>query len=377
MLQVDTIVKSFAPAVPVLHGVSARVVDGEIACLLGPSGCGKTTLLRIVAGLESPDSGRVFFDGEDVTAEPVYRRRFGFMFQDYALFPHLSVAANVDFGLRMAGWDKRRRRQRVDEMLELVNLGSYQGRSVDELSGGEQQRVALARTLAPAPRLLLLDEPLANLDRLLREELVDDLRTILKRVGVTTIFVTHDQAEAFALADRVAVMRAGRIEQEGPPQEVHRAPANAFVAGFLGFQNLLAGSVVPDTDAPAGWAVETVFGRLPLVELPAPGVLEGAHCVLIRPDAALLEGESGLPVMPAALVSLEGRVLDASFRGGVYRLRFAPAQAPDHPLIFDIATRAGRPLPRAGEQIRLHLDPQGVRVIAERMDAPLEPKVEP
>jgi ABC-type Fe3+/spermidine/putrescine transport system ATPase subunit len=281
------------------------------------------------------------------------------MFQDYALFPHMNVGANVAFGLRMLDWDSHRQQTRVDEMLDLVNLRGYALRSVDELSGGEQQRVALARTLAPSPRLLLLDEPLANLDRLLREELVDDLRAILKRVGVTTVFVTHDQAEAFALADHVVVMRAGRVEQEGPPQGVHRAPANAFVAGFLGFHNLLAGEARPETSTPSGWTVQTVLGRLPLTEPPAPGVLEGDYCVLIRPDAALLdedEPQRGLP--------LAGEVLSASFRGGVYRLQIAPALAPDHPLTFDISTRHNRPLPRAGEQIRLHLDPQAVRVVA-------------
>lgn len=366
MLRVEEISKAFVAGVSVLHGVSTRMADGEIACLLGPSGCGKTTLLRIIAGLESPDRGRVFFDGEDMTAVPVHMRRFGFMFQDYALFPHMSVAANIGFGLRMAGWDKRSRQQRVDEMLHLVNLEHYQQRSVEELSGGEQQRVALARTLASAPRLLLLDEPLANLDRLLREELVDDLRAILKRVGVTTVFVTHDQAEAFALADHVVVMRAGRIEQEGSPQEVHRAPANAFVAGFLGFQNLLEGTATPDADAPSGWAAMTALGRLPLASPPTPEVLAGAYRVLIRPDAVLLETENEMPAAAGAGLPLEGQVLDASFRGGVFRLRFAAAQAPSHPLVFDIATRSGGVLPHAGEHIRLYLAAQGVRVVPER-----------
>jgi ABC-type Fe3+/spermidine/putrescine transport system ATPase subunit len=360
MLTVQAIVKSFTPGVRVLAGVSTQVAAGEIACLLGPSGCGKTTLLRIIAGLETPDSGRVFFDGEDVTGQPVHLRRFGFMFQDYALFPHMSVAANVAFGLRMMGWDKRRRQERVDEMLDLVNLAGYGSRGVDALSGGEQQRVALARTLAPAPRLLLLDEPLANLDRLLREELVDELRTILKRVGVTTIFVTHDQAEAFALADHVVVMRAGHVEQEGTPQAVHRDPANAFVAEFLGFHNLLAGTLLPDEHAPSGWTVATALGRLPLAESPTLDLLADPYCVLIRPDAALLVGEGAVAGLP-----LSGKVLAASFRGGVYRLRIAPAQAPDNPLTFDIPTRAGHPLPHAGEQIHLYLDPQGVRVVSE------------
>ena len=361
MLRAQEIVKSFAPNHAVLHGISLDVAEGEIACLLGPSGCGKTTLLRITAGLEQPDSGRVFFGGEDVTDQPVYLRRFGFMFQDYALFPHMNVGANVAFGLRMMGWDKSQQAERVDAMLDLVNLRGYARRSVDELSGGEQQRVALARTLAPSPRLLLLDEPLANLDRLLREELVDDLRAILKRVGVTTVFVTHDQAEAFALADHVVVMRAGRVEQEGPPQEVHRAPANTFVAGFLGFHNLLAGEALPDASAPSGWAVQTTLGRLPLTNSPTPDVLGSPYCVLIRPDAALPAGEDDV----SGWLPLGGKVLAASFRGGIYRLQISPAQAPADPLTFDLPTRADRTLPRAGEEIRLRLDPQAVRLVAE------------
>ena len=177
--------------------------------------------------------------GVDVSNQPAYTRGVGLMFQDYALFPHLSVAENVAYGLRMRNLPAAQRRDRVDEMLALVNLQGYASRGVDDLSGGEQQRVALARTLAPNPSLLLLDEPVANLDRLLREELVGELRRILKQLHLTTIFVTHDQEEAFALADRVAVMRAGRIEQVAAPAQLYRQPANTFVASFLGFDNLL------------------------------------------------------------------------------------------------------------------------------------------
>ncbi len=364
MLTVENIAKSFAPGVRVLNDVSTQMNDGEVACLLGPSGCGKTTLLRIIAGLETPDSGRVLFNGEDLVGQPVYLRRFGYMFQDYALFPHMNVAANIAFGLRMAGWNAGRRQRRVDEMLALVNLVGYQRRSVDELSGGEQQRVALARTLAPSPRLLLLDEPLANLDRLLREELVDELRGILKQVEVTTIFVTHDQAEAFALADHVVVMRAGRVEQEGAPQEVYRLPANIFVASFLGFHNLLPGTVADD-----GLSAETVLGRLPLAAPqpsalqppapPSPALAAPAYCVLIRPDAALLTWTAGA----APLVELAGQVVAASFRGGVYRIQFAP-ENPGAPILqFDLATHNERLWPQAGQHIRLALDPVGILLV--------------
>jgi ABC-type Fe3+/spermidine/putrescine transport system ATPase subunit len=304
------------------------------------------------------DGGKVLLDGEDMTGRPVYQRNFGFMFQDYALFPHMSVAANVGFGLRMLGWDKARQRARVDEMLDVVNLRGYGRRAVDELSGGEQQRVALARTLAPAPRLLLLDEPLANLDRLLREELVDELHTIIHRVGVTTIFVTHDQAEAFALADHVVVMRRGRIEQEGTPEAVHRLPANAFVAGFLGFHNLLDGSV-----AAGGRSAITALGQLPLAAAPAPEVLAAPYAVLIRPDAAAPAASEAGPDEDGHACVLAGRVAAGSFRGGVYRIQFAP-DVPGAPVLqFDLPTRGNSPLPRAGAPVRLLLDPAGILVI--------------
>jgi ABC-type Fe3+/spermidine/putrescine transport system ATPase subunit len=363
VLAVEHIVKSFTPGVRVLDDVSLEVTDGEIASLLGPSGCGKTTLLRIIAGLELPDGGAIRFDGEEITRRPVHLRHFGFMFQDYALFPHMTVGANIAFGLRMAGWDKARQGRRVDEMLEIVNLRGYAARPVDELSGGEQQRVALARTLAPSPRLLLLDEPLANLDRLLREELVDELRAIIGRVGVTTIFVTHDQAEAFALADHVVVMRQGHIEQEGAPQAVHRHPASAFVAGFLGFHNLLRGRVTA-----GGRTVETSAGPLALDGPPAPGLLQGPYCVLIRPDAArLLDDLDAAPATGAANV-LAGRVTNGSFRGGSYRITVAPDPAGAPLLQFDLPTHGASVLPRAGDDVRLALAPGGVLLVGGDVD---------
>ncbi len=355
MLDVEGVVKSFVPGTRVLDGVSVHVAEGEITCLLGPSGCGKTTLLRIIAGLEAPDAGRVMFGGSDVTQVPVYQRRFGFMFQDYALFPHMSVAANIAFGLRMGGWDRRRQQARVEEMLDLVNLAGFGRRSVDELSGGEQQRVALARTLALSPQLLLLDEPLANLDRLLREELLDELRTIIRRIGVTTVFVTHDQAEAFALADQVVVMRAGQIEQEGTPQAVYRQPANTFVAGFLGFHNLLSGVVAED-----GRSVATPLGRLPLDRAPAPSVISNPYQVLIRPEALLIdEGEQ----VDSGAVVLEGQTVASTFRGGLYRVKVQLVDTAIPALQFDVTTRGAQQRPRVGEPMRLLLDPGAVVVI--------------
>jgi len=213
--------------------VDLTVEKGSTVCVLGPSGCGKSTLLRVVTGLVRPDAGRVTWDGEDITDVPTHRRGFGLMFQDHALFPHRDVAANVGFGLRMQGRPRAAIAARVDELLELVGLAGYGRRAVDELSGGEQQRVALARALAPEPRMLLLDEPLGSLDRVLRDRLLDELPSLFDRLGTTVLYVTHDQDEARAIADEVAVMRAGRIAQVGTPAEVWERPADEFVAEFV------------------------------------------------------------------------------------------------------------------------------------------------
>ncbi len=335
--------KSYPPDTQALKGVSLRVEKGEIVCLLGPSGCGKTTLLRIVAGLEQMDSGRLLLEGRDLSRVPVHKRGFGLMFQEFALFPDKSVAENVAFGLRMAGWERGATRRRVDEMLALVNLPGYGARSVFELSGGERQRVALARSLAPSPRLLMLDEPLASLDRTLRERLLDDLHMLLKQLGLTSLYVTHDQQEALAVADRVVVMQAGRIAQEGAPQEVHRAPASVFVARFLGFANLLPARVHPAAPTLA----ETALGPLPLAEAAAPD----DYTMLIRPSALLLETPDGLP-------RLQGQIEDLSFRGSSLRTEISvPAQEPGGApvrLLFDAPADA--PL-ATGQPLAFALDP--------------------
>ncbi len=232
-LELAGLVKRFGEHVAVDH-VSLKVAEGEIIALLGPSGCGKTTTLRLIAGFEQPDTGRIAIGAHDLVDLPPYRRDIGLVFQDYALFPHMTVAANIDYGMRQRGRSKADRDARRHELLRLVRLEGLDDRRPASLSGGQQQRVALARALAISPKLLLLDEPLSNLDAKLRETLRAELQEILRTVGMTTLVVTHDQAEAIGLADRIAVMNKGRIVQVGTAREVYEEPATRFVAQFIG-----------------------------------------------------------------------------------------------------------------------------------------------
>ncbi|AWT45776.1 MULTISPECIES: ABC transporter ATP-binding protein [Streptomyces] len=274
----------------VLDAVDLDVAEHEVVCVLGPSGSGKSTLLRVVAGLQPLASGRVLLDGLDQAGVPAHKRGVGLMFQDHQLFPQRDVAGNVAFGLRMHSAPKGEAAERVRELLELVGLPGAGTRAVSALSGGEQQRVALARALAPRPRLLMLDEPLGQLDRSLRERLVVELRELFGRLGTTVLAVTHDQGEAFALADRVVVMRDGRIAQSGTPLEVWQRPADAFVARFLGFENVVPGTVV-------GEAADTAWGKVPVPE----GSAQGPRTLLVRPGGVRLgPAAEGLPCTVAA-----------------------------------------------------------------------------
>ena len=272
-LILQDLTKRYAPGLPpVVDGLSLTLHPGELLTLLGPSGCGKTTTLRLIAGLETPERGRIEIAGREVTAPPVppERRGVGLVFQDYALFPHLSVLGNVLFGL--GGLPRGQRLARARETLALVGLTVFGDRLPHQLSGGQQQRVALARALAPQPALLLLDEPFSNLDARLRHSTRQDVRAILRGSGTAAILVTHDQEEALAFSDRVALMRGGQIEQLGPPEEVYGSPRTAFVANFLGRSNLIAGA------ADGAWA-ETPLGR---IELGRPA--SGAVMLSIRPE---------------------------------------------------------------------------------------------
>ena len=258
MLEVHHIHKNYEGR-PLLNDISFKLEDGETICLLGASGSGKSTLLRIISGLETPDSGYVSFDRVDLTTIPPHLRDFGLVFQDYALFPHLNVYDNVAFGLKMRRLPPVKINQRVVNALETVNLVGFEKRRVTELSGGEQQRVALARALATRPRLLMFDEPLGALDRSLREDLLHEIRMILHHTSIPAIYVTHDQEEAFAIADRVLILHDGHIVCEGTPMDVWSNPGSVFVAGFLGLGNILEGKVFREL-AGESWEIRTAAG---------------------------------------------------------------------------------------------------------------------
>jgi putative spermidine/putrescine transport system ATP-binding protein len=330
-IRLENCAKTFADGTRALEPLTLDIAAGETVVLLGPSGCGKTTTLRIVAGLEAPDAGgRVLFDGEDVTAQPIEERGVGMVFQSYALFPNMSVAQNVGYGLRVRGVPAAERERRVAEMLALVDLAGFGPRRVDQLSGGQRQRVALARALAIRPRALLLDEPLTALDAKLREQLRVEIDRLLRGLGITAVYVTHDQAEAMALGDRIVVMEKGRIAQAGTPQEVYHRPATAFVADFIGTMNRVAGEVV---DGHLVWGA----GRLPLGPL-------AAREVMFRPE--------DVRVVSAGEHHVEATVISAFFLGDHTRLVLDAGTA--MPLVVETTER--RTWPR-GETVHLAVAP--------------------
>jgi len=293
--------------VAALDGLDLTVEPGTLTCLLGPSGCGKTTALRIIAGLEHSDGGEVRVAGQDVARIPANKRDMGMVFQSYSLFPNLDARDNVAFGLRMRGWNAAKRRERAGELLELVGLSAHTDKYTHQMSGGQQQRVALARALAIEPRVLLLDEPLSALDAVVRVQLREEIRSLQTRLGITTVFVTHDQEEALSVSDQVAVMRAGRLEQCAAPAEVYADPATAFVAEFIGTMNRLPGTLSAD-----GQTVEVAGRRLVVRQggTEAGPRSGGEVTVLIRPEAVRLEpAEDGTAT-----------VRQAGFRGPITRI---------------------------------------------------------
>ena len=329
--------------VSALNGLSLTLAPGELVALLGPSGCGKTTAMRLVAGLEEANSGRVVIGGADVTNLPASKRDVGMVFQSYSLFPHMTAWQNVAFGLQMrkVGVDERRRR--AHEMLETVGLAGFADRFAHQLSGGQQQRVALARALAINPKILLLDEPLSALDARVRARLRDEIRRIQLEVGITTLFVTHDQEEALAVADRVGVMNKGRLEQLGPPTEVYSRPATPFVAEFVGLTNRLAGEV-------KGGEVEVRGTRLPLVQADAK---DGPAIALVRPEAVSMTADGG-----ASTSALVGTVIATSFLGATSRVT---VDLGDVTVLAQLTTADATTMP-PGTRVRLTLRPDAVLI---------------
>ncbi len=295
VVALEGVTKAYA-GLRALDAIDLGVVEGELLALLGPSGCGKTSTLNVVAGFVEPDRGRVLLDGEDVTRRPPWRRGLGIVFQSYALFPHMTVAENVAFGLGERGVPRWEVQARMAEALALVRLPHAGPMRPGQLSGGMQQRIALARALVIRPRVLLLDEPLAALDRKLREEMRAELREIQRAVGITTIFVTHDQHEALGLADRIAVMNAGRIEQLGTPSEVYERPTTRFVADFIGASSVLEGRALED-------GVELAGGQRLTVRLARPAPAGTPIRLLIRPERVEL-GDTGVNGLPARVAGI-------------------------------------------------------------------------
>jgi putrescine transport system ATP-binding protein len=336
--------------VAAVDGVSLALRRGEVLALLGPSGSGKTTLLRMLAGFERPDAGRVVLEGEEITRVPPERRRFGMVFQHYALFPHLGVGENVAFGLESLRVPRDEIARRVPEALALVDLAGYERRRVAELSGGQQQRVALARALAYEPRVLLLDEPLSNLDPALRERTRRELQELIHRIGITTVLVTHEQDEAFDLGERVALLRAGRLEQVGTPVELYGEPRTPFVASFIGRASRLATVVEPLASGRARVRVGGTWWEVALPrERPVPS--QGLATLYVRPEAVRLG--------PVGDGDAEGTVVERRFAGAgtSFIVRLDDGAMLEVMAPFDAAERGARvglrPSRRAGGGLQL------------------------
>jgi putative spermidine/putrescine transport system ATP-binding protein len=339
-VRIETCGKTFTDGTRALEPATLDIARGETLVLLGPSGCGKTTMLRIIAGLELPDEGgRVLFDGNDMTSVPIERRNVGMVFQSYALFPNMSVAGNIGYGLKIRGVPKDERAARVAELVALTNITGLENRRIDQLSGGQRQRVALARAVAIRPGILLLDEPLTALDAALRDRLRGELNRLLRALGITTIYVTHDQSEAMELGDRIVVMQKGAIAQIGTPRDIYFTPRNRFVAEFIGAANIVECSI------------EDGHLLLPGGKQPIRSVVNLALAVtMIRPET--------IRVVEAGTAPLSGVIDSVSFIGD--RQRLIVSGASDKPLTVDAPNTVQA---KAGERVGLSIAPEAVRLL--------------
>ena len=354
-LELQDLHRNFGP-VKALNGINIALGEGEFLSLLGPSGCGKTTALRLVAGFDRPDGGRIVVDGKNITNVAPNKRDMGMVFQAYSLFPNMTAHQNVEFGLRIRRRDKSQRRGRVDELLELVGLGHAGARYPHQLSGGMQQRVALARALAIEPRVLLLDEPLSALDAKVRVQLREEIRRIQLELGITTLYVTHDQEEALAISDHVAVMYGGVIEQMGAPAEMYTAPKTPFVAEFIGTMNRLEATVVDGATGEVDHAGTTL--RVDA----ARGRSKGERVlVLVRPESLELNASGNGAALGAN--ALSGEVLTQTFLGPVTRLKVTGG------LIADMSTARAAALP-VGANVVAHVPAEGVQLLTLTADLP-------
>ncbi|MDO5640939.1 MAG: ABC transporter ATP-binding protein [Paracoccus sp. (in: a-proteobacteria)] len=356
-LTLSNITKSFG-AQTVVRDFDLDVHEGEFLSFLGPSGCGKTTVLRMIGGFEMPSGGRITIKGQDVTRLPANKRRIGMVFQGYALFPNMNVRDNVAFGLKIAGMSRAEIDARVAQMLALIKLDHLGDRYPYQLSGGQQQRVALARALAPRPALLLLDEPLSALDAKVRVALRDDIRAIQRELGITAIFVTHDQEEALSISDRVVVMHEGRADQIGTPAEIYNRPATRFVAGFVGHLNTFDARVENDASLEFAGRRFAPMAQLRLLASDAAvgGALGGPVTVALRPESlSLTPRREGDP-------SIAGRVVNHDFLGSVLRARFDVA---GQRVSIDMFNGTGVELPRLGSEAQLYFAPEDLLVLPE------------
>jgi putative spermidine/putrescine transport system ATP-binding protein len=350
-LKIDKITKTFKDN-QVVKGVDLAFVKGEFVSLLGPSGCGKTTILRMIAGFEAPTTGTIVVDGKDITALPPNARKIGMVFQAYALFPNMNVADNIGFGLKVAGRPRAERETRVEEMLKLIGLPGSGKRFPFELSGGQQQRVALARAIAPRPSMLLLDEPLSALDAKIRVSLREEIRAIQRELGITTVFVTHDQEEALSISDRIVVMNAGKVEQFGTPFEIYNRPQTRFAATFVGTLNTLDAKVV---DAAA--KTVSIDGQNATIPALPPGAKMGDTIALtMRPEAVSLANGHDRDIV------LGGTVSEVSFLGSVIRLK---VKLGENVVALDTFNDQHSPPPKYGEAVRLTLNGSDVLVLGE------------